>query len=177
MDRKAQSLLNAFAIGLGSALHICAAAVHFYSDRHLTCLQMLLDSGANVNEACEDMGTPLHLASRSLHRNMDAVRLLLKHGADPNAKDHRGNSPLHYAIVYQAYDLVETLVDHGADLKGPIGEYGNAAKTAADWYNRRATAWINDLCADVDEQESNSGGAARGSSIRRPRWADYSELS
>jgi hypothetical protein len=125
-EEAAQSLLDACASGVGSALHI--AASHSNSNRHIRCLQGLLENGADVNKVCKDVGTPLHLAI--IKQNLRAVRLLLQYGADPNIKDHRGNLPLHYAILYKRIGFVEILVGHGADLKGPIGRHGNAAQTA-----------------------------------------------
>jgi ankyrin repeat protein len=46
---------------------------------------------------------------------MKAVWLLLKHGADPNARDEHGKTPLHYAAEHCMPDLVELLLKHGAD--------------------------------------------------------------
>lgn len=42
--------------------------------------------------------TPLHRSS-SL-RSPDVARVLLKHGADPNAKTPSKNTPLHIAVEY-----------------------------------------------------------------------------
>jgi hypothetical protein len=39
--------------------------------------------------------TPLHLAAR--YNSTDALRSLMKHGADVNVKDNRGKSPIHLA--------------------------------------------------------------------------------
>ena len=113
-EEAAQSLLNACASGFGSALHIAASRSDSY--RHSSCFQMLLENGADVNKACKDVGTPLHLAviSKYLH-NSYTVRLLLAHGADPNIKDRCGNSPLNYAVLNRRFGLVGTLVEHGAD--------------------------------------------------------------
>ena len=43
-----------------------------------------------------------------------AVKLLLDHGADPNARDRHGNTPLHYALTFQDEALVDVLLDGGA---------------------------------------------------------------
>ena len=43
-----------------------------------------------------------------------AVKLLLDHGADPNAFDRHGNTPLHYALIFQEERLVDVLLAGGA---------------------------------------------------------------
>ncbi|KAL1637137.1 hypothetical protein SLS56_000795 [Neofusicoccum ribis] len=48
--------------------------------------------------------------------DLDAVRTLLEHGADPNLKDEAcGESPLYEACYDDSVELIETLLQHGAD--------------------------------------------------------------
>ncbi|KAL8748407.1 MAG: hypothetical protein Q9184_007327 [Pyrenodesmia sp. 2 TL-2023] len=59
--------------------------------------------------------TLLHSASKS--GNVELVRLLIREGADTNAQDEDGESPLHGAMARSDnYDVVRTLVENGADL-------------------------------------------------------------
>jgi ankyrin repeat protein len=62
--------------------------------------KQLIEEGANVNaRAQRNLGkrTPLHSAcSGSTCTNLDFIQSLLDHGANPNAKDIDGNTPLHY---------------------------------------------------------------------------------
>ena len=53
--------------------------------------------------------TPLHYASKMGH--VCCVRLLLKHGANPNARDGDGYTPLHYVC----------------QIHNPVGERGEMA--------------------------------------------------
>jgi hypothetical protein len=43
------------------------------------------------------------------------AKLLLEHGADPNAQDKHGNTPLHDAAFEGHVGIIKLLLDHGAD--------------------------------------------------------------
>ena len=61
--------------------------------------------------------TLLHSASKS--GNTELVRLLIQEGADVNAQDEDGESPLHGAMARSDnYNVARTLIEHGADLSG-----------------------------------------------------------
>lgn len=64
--------------------------------------------------------TGLHSAAKSGH--LDAVRFLLAHGADPNARETGDNTyPLHWAAAQRHLDVVRALLDAGGDAHG-IGD-------------------------------------------------------
>jgi ankyrin repeat protein/uncharacterized glyoxalase superfamily protein PhnB len=64
--------------------------------------------------------TGLHEAARRGHP--DAVRLLLEHGADPNARESGDNTyPLHWAAAHAHLEIVRALLDAGGDVHG-IGD-------------------------------------------------------
>jgi ankyrin repeat protein len=61
--------------------------------------------------------TGLHSAAQEGH--VDAVRLLLEHGADPNAREEGDNTyPLHWAAAYGHLEAVRALLDAGGDVDG-----------------------------------------------------------
>lgn len=114
-------------------LHVAAAAE---SERALELVKILVTHGADVNARIESKGlpegtthmaegqTPLHEATTvvrlvqqgddfEFHSNIDVVRFLVDHGADVNATDAWGCTPLFYA---QSSDVVELLVERGTDL-------------------------------------------------------------
>jgi ankyrin repeat protein len=85
-------------------------------------LKQVLAAGANVNERVisnepqnSDWGcTPLHLAARD--GRVDMVQLLIERGADMNARNDRGATPLHYAANSRpvAIFLLESKADPNA---------------------------------------------------------------
>jgi catechol 2,3-dioxygenase-like lactoylglutathione lyase family enzyme len=51
--------------------------------------------------------------------HVDAVRLLLQHGADPNAREAGDNTyPLHWASAQRHIEIVRALLDAGGDVHG-----------------------------------------------------------
>ena len=61
----------------------------------------------------KDKSTPLHFAI--IQNKLDSAKLLLKFGANPNAKDAFGNSPLHLAVFKKMPRAVRLLEEFGAD--------------------------------------------------------------
>ena len=57
--------------------------------------------------------TPLHVAAYAGHARI--VKLLIKHGADVNAKDDLGLTPLHYAAYGRNARVIQVLLNSGSD--------------------------------------------------------------
>lgn len=80
----------------------------------------------------QSQAPPLTLAA--LCGEPDVVRLLLDHGADPNARDLGGRTPLHAAAFLGNVEVVELLLDRGANplAKGPAGDTP-LSSSQVDW--------------------------------------------
>ncbi len=105
-------------------------------------VRFLLEHGANPNARDKDSMTPLHLMSeyyeflsllisygdmdevlkygnpqppRWVPFHVEVAKLLLEHGADLNAKNEGGWTPLHLAALNGRVDIVASLLEHGAD--------------------------------------------------------------
>jgi ankyrin repeat protein/catechol 2,3-dioxygenase-like lactoylglutathione lyase family enzyme len=77
-------------------------------------LRALLESEPSLVRERAHGTTGLHRALK----HIDAVRVLLEHGADPNARDEGDNAyPLHFAGAF-GVDVVRVLLDAGADVHG-----------------------------------------------------------
>jgi ankyrin repeat protein/uncharacterized glyoxalase superfamily protein PhnB len=77
-------------------------------------------SRASNPDAHHEGWTGLHAAAKGGH--VGAVRLLLDHGADPNAREAGDNtSALHWAAARGSLETVRALLDAGGDVQG-IGD-------------------------------------------------------
>ncbi|KFZ68566.1 Ankyrin repeat and SOCS box protein 10, partial [Podiceps cristatus] len=98
-------------------LHLCK------SPDSIECVQQLLQRGARVNSRTEEEDdTALHVAAR--HGLTDHVQLLLRYGAELEAKNKEGQTPLNAACAQphpprdmdRYYRVCQLLVERGASV-------------------------------------------------------------
>jgi ankyrin repeat protein len=86
-------------------------------------VEVLRYAGANLRPLTRAGGyTPLHLAAREGH--VAVARALLSAGASPDVMTATGVTALHFAAMANAPELVNALVEHGADLNVPDAYQG-----------------------------------------------------
>lgn len=155
----------------------------------------LLAHGADAQHASADTGeTPLHNALSKAGRPYFAyvVRLLLEHGADPNARTipgsetgafmrdarNKGETPLHRAAAFADEATLRLLLEHGADVAAQDA-HGDTPISWASWHQRPGA--ILKLLAHGAHQISEKSaaaitsdhGAGWGNGMERKFLGDY----
>jgi len=104
-------------------------------------VDMLLQHGAQVDAISRNAqrNQPLHAAA-ALSRNAETIRLLLAHGADPNATQVGGFTPFFSAATANRRDLAAMLIESGARAHHRC----DLEKTAADFARERGHTELAD---------------------------------
>ena len=77
--------------------------------------QLLITIAAVVLVGC---GPSVNIHEAAKTGNIEAVKQHLAAGADVNALDHEGNTPLFYAVFNDQTKIIRLLIDKGADVNG-----------------------------------------------------------
>jgi ankyrin repeat protein len=88
---------------------------------NIEIIRLLILNGANLEAIDSYENTVLHIAAQN-NQNNDLVKLLLESGMDPNRINDDGYTALHIAVLhipplYGNFDVINTLVNYGADVK------------------------------------------------------------
>jgi|GEM_PF-2037086 len=93
-------------------------------NKNVELTKLLIERGANVNEAGFDGKTALHRAAMEAHA--DVAEVLLDHGANANLPDYDGNTPLIHAAYNRHPGVLKLLVQRGANVDA-VDYSGNTA--------------------------------------------------
>ncbi|OIO24463.1 hypothetical protein AUJ14_06270 [Candidatus Micrarchaeota archaeon CG1_02_55_22] len=139
-------------------------------------VRRLLEAGHDANELGENNWTPMHHAatgtkdaSDEAHRKI--IDLLVKHGADLNARDHEQETPLHKAAYSGRYRLFLRLHALGADHSAVTRKGDTPLHTAAVKGSLAAAAALLRLGADVhalnnDGKKPHEAGDGRSGVVK-----------
>src|SRR5688572_8079433 len=91
---------------------------------HMETVEYLIKAGAPINSPSRNELKAVPLQSAVAARHEKVVKMLLRLGADPNAREQGGYTPLHAATQNRAEDMIRILLYGGADLtsKGKDGK-------------------------------------------------------
>ena len=120
---------------LHQTVYTGAGALDIESDKTREFIKLLLDYGADINTHTVSAiaETPLHLAIRANIARPSLVSLLISLGADINAMNNEGKTPLHLAGERGRESIFRILLGAGADLSLEIPECNPTdADTAGD---------------------------------------------
>ena len=77
--------------------------------------KLLIACGADINSVHDDRRESiLHTCCRKPTVHIDYIKFLIKHGANVNALDSLGNTPLVYGILARRHDVIGSLISQGA---------------------------------------------------------------
>lgn len=93
--------------------------------RNLEVAQLLLDAGADVNQAWSEGTTPIFEVTADQY--LDLAKLLVSKGANVNMRLTNGLTPLIYAARNRAANCVDLFIDAGADINAVASEHGIGA--------------------------------------------------
>ncbi|MCP4520337.1 MAG: CHAT domain-containing protein [Cytophagales bacterium] len=87
-------------------------------------IEILLKKGVDPNISSKYLGTGLHVLSSYENPNFKLINLFFQYKINPNAKDHEGNTALHYCAKSGSLALAQFLVAKGTkfDTRNKDGE-------------------------------------------------------
>jgi ankyrin repeat protein len=113
--------------------------IHAVQFMNLKVISALIDAGADVDEAGAEPNfrgkTPLMYAGKALLLNEELINVLVNAGANVNARDENGGTPLIYAAINShTSKAVAALIKSGANVNDATN-YGSTALMYAAQYN------------------------------------------
>ena len=145
-------------------LHIAAEADHY------ACARLLIEHGCPVEHwrGEEKRETALHVAAANeAHRT---IGLLLKHSANPNAKNAAGERPLHLAAKTQSIPCMDSIIKSGGDVNATDADYRPALHYTVNSNVKGGSAAIRFLTqkgADLDMQDSSGNTALHLAAVNK----------
>ncbi len=131
------------------------------SSNELHRVSVLLDYGANLDDRGRYGLTALHYAVRG--GKIPLIQLLLERGADPNALDEEGLTPLvHLTKTRSKADpmaVIDLLVRHGAGINARDEGQNTLLHFFAKRGNAKAVRWLLDRGADRNARNQNGKSA------------------
>jgi len=103
-----------------------------------------LEAAGNPTEPVAESAQPkppttkapdISIGEAAFKGNIEAVKQHLDAGADVNAKDENGFTPLHYATLGGHKEIAELLIAEGADVNAKVVSGPNQGKTPLDAAN------------------------------------------
>ena len=92
-------------------------AIDNCQNNYFKTITLLINNGADINSHnSELLETPLHKLCARLKPHIDVITMILKKGANVNAINISGKTPIFYCSFNYSVDLLNLLVEYGADI-------------------------------------------------------------
>ncbi len=139
--------------------------------------QQMLAAGAGANSRDGESATVLMLAAHA--GNLALVKVLIEGGADVNACDEQGWSPITKAVYNPELDrgfadVVQVLIDAGANIEAAIG-YGVRPLMLAAGYGETEVVTVL-LGAGAEVLACNEGGYTALMMVKQKHYVDVINL-
>ena len=126
---------------------------------HVNAVTVLTDLGADVTLKSKDGKTALHHAVHDGYRvsvSLDEVlSCLIKNGAEVNARDQSGRTPLMEACRHCRANVVTFLIEHGAEVNAHDQSGHTPLMEACSHGEENAVTFLIEHGADVDPQDND----------------------
>ncbi|HEY8891737.1 MAG TPA: ankyrin repeat domain-containing protein [Clostridium sp.] len=98
-------------------LDILYYAIDNCQNNYFKTIELLINTGVDINNHhSEFLETPLHKLCARIKPQLDVITLLLKKGAQVNAINISGKTPVFYCSFNYSVELLNLLVKYGADI-------------------------------------------------------------
>lgn len=139
----------------------------------LHTIKLLLEEGVDVNERWEkDSMFEYALQAACRFPGTEVPKILLEHGADPNAQGGRFGTALCVAAHYGNLPICELLISHGADVNLEGGHWGTALQAAGprsypknSSRNEKVMLYLIENGADIHVQGGRYGNALQAAAF------------
>lgn len=114
--------------------------------------EYLIKSGLNVNSLDHVQRSPLHHTILGLKRSKKNVEILLKYGANINAKNWRGEVPIMLSVKYGAKEITKLLIENNAefDKEELLLQFARANK-----FDKELALYLFGHKVEINYQDSN----------------------
>jgi ankyrin repeat protein len=194
---KMRVVLILFAFFIAIALIVLAICVVREDDLHeavrrgdLDTVRKLVKAGPDVNKRKGEFGTTaLHIAAAgvtferapdlyAIKHSPEISAILIARGANVNARDNLGDTPLCKAATHNNCEVAQILIEAGADIDAPTAGGRRPLHIAADWGHSEIAKLLIEHGAEINAKDNHGNTPLHESASNElhPGTTDVTEL-